>query len=143
MTDSGGDPRGTPTGGTLVALSTIDGVLMAADTRTSQGRVVRSDSVEKISPVHPTAAMGSTGDPAVVQSFVRAVRSAADSYERSPGEPMDISALSTVAATELRDRSMTEARFLLGGVDDDSAHVFTLGQDEGALEDSYAVVRSD
>ncbi|MEF8902915.1 MAG: proteasome subunit beta [Haloarculaceae archaeon] len=129
-------------GGTLVGLTTEDGVLLAADTRTSRGAVVRSEGVRKISQVHPTAVLGSTDDLGTAQSFVRAIRSEADRYETSHGEPMDMTALSTVAVTNLRERSMPEATFLLGGIDVDGPHLFTLGTDEGALEEPYAAVGS-
>ncbi|MEF8812827.1 MAG: hypothetical protein V5A55_03300 [Halovenus sp.] len=72
------DGRGPAAGGTLVGLTTEDGVLVAADTRTSRGTVVRSEGVQKISQVHPTAAIGSTGDLSALQSFVRAIRSDSD-----------------------------------------------------------------
>ena len=86
--------------------------------------------------------MGSTDDLGTAQSFVRAIRSEADRYETSHGEPMDMTSLSTVAVTELRERSMPDTTFLLGGVDADGPHLFTLGPDEGALEETYAAVGS-
>jgi proteasome beta subunit len=87
------DGRGPAGGGTLVGLTAEDGVLVAADTRTSRGAVVRSERVQKISQVHPAAALGSTNDLGTVQPFVRAIRSEADGYETSHGGPMDMTAL--------------------------------------------------
>jgi proteasome beta subunit len=136
------DGHGPVAGGTLVGLTTEDGVLLAADTRTSRGAVVRSEGVRKISQVHPTAVMGSTDGLGTAQSFVREIRSEADRYETSHDEPMDMTSLSTVAVTELRKRSMPDTTFLLGGVDADGPHLFTLGPDEGALEETYAAVGS-
>jgi proteasome beta subunit len=129
-------------GGTLVGLTTEDGALLAADTRTSRGAVVRSEGVRKISQVHPTAVLGSTDDLGTVQSFLRAIRFEADRYETSHDEPMDMTSLSTVAVTGLRERSMPDTTFLLGGVDADGPHLFTLDPDEGALEETYAAVGS-
>ena len=136
------DGRGPAAGGTLVGLTTDDGVFMAADTKTSRGAVVRSEAVQKLSQVHPTAALGSTDDLGAVQSFVRAIRLEADLYETTYGEPMDMTVLSTVAVTGLRERSMSESTFLLGGVDADGPHLFTLGPDESALEETYAAIGS-
>jgi proteasome beta subunit len=129
-------------GGTLVGLTTEDGVLLAADTRTSRGAVVRSEGVRKISQVHPTAVMGSADDLGTAQSFARAIRSEADHYETSHDEPMDMTALSSLAVRELRERSMPDTTFLLGGVDADGPHLFTLGPDEAAFEETYAAVGS-
>jgi proteasome beta subunit len=142
-TDSGyrADGRGTA-GGTLVGLTTADGVLVAADTRTSQGTVVRSETAQKLSQIHPTAVLGSTGSLGAVQSFVRAIRSETERYELERGEPMDMAALSTVVATELRERALSGPRFLLGGVDADGPHLFALGSAGSAFEESYAALGS-
>lgn len=136
------DGRGSVSGGTLVGLTTKHGVLLAADTRTSRGSVIRSEDAEKITAVHPTAAMGSTDDLGTVQSFIRTIRSEVDRYETRRGEPMDMTALSTFAVGELRSRSSLEATFVLGGVGADGPHVFTLHPDEGALEDAYVTAGS-
>lgn len=135
------DGHGAGVGGTLLGLTTSDGVLVAADTRTSQGGVVRSEDVQAIHQVHPTAVLGSTGDLGAVQSFVRTIRAEADRYETTNEEPMGIPTLATVAETELREGSMPDVTFLLGGVDD-SPHVFTLSREEGVLGDAYAAIGS-
>lgn len=128
-------------GGTLLGLTTSDGVLVAADTRRSRENVVNSEDVQAIYQVHPTAVLGSTGNPGAVQSFVRTIKAEADRYETSKDEPMGIPTLATVAVRELRERSMPDVTFLLGGVDD-SSHVFTLSREEGVLEDAYAAIGS-
>lgn len=127
-------------GGTLVALPAGEGVLMIADTRTGRDAHVRSEAARKIAQVHPTAAMGSTGDLGAAQSFLRAVRSEADRYGTRRGEPMDVPALARSAATELRARAGSTGTFVLGGVDDDGTHVFTLDPEGGALEEEYVAV---
>lgn len=127
-------------GGTLVGLTTAEGVVLVADTRTTRGTVVRSESVRKVAQVHPTAALGSTGDLGDVQAFVRALRATVDRYESRHGEPIGVSALGTVAVERLRSESGPAGRFLLGGVDADGCHVLTLDRDAGVLEDAYAAV---
>ena len=132
---------GSETAGTLVGLATRDGVLLAADTRTSQGTVVRSERVQKLAQVHPTAAMGSTDHLGVMQSFVRTIRLEADRYETDRGDPMTLPELSTVAAEKLRAESES-VTFVLGGVDADGSHVFCLRPDGGVLEDEFVAVGS-
>lgn len=127
--------------GTLVGLATRDGVLLAADTRTSQDTVVRSERVRKLALVHPTAAMGSPDHLGVMQSFVQTIRLEADRYETERGEPMTLSELSTVAAEKLRSES-TAGTFVLGGVDADGSHVFCLRPNGGVLEDESVAVGS-
>ncbi|RZV10640.1 proteasome beta subunit [Natrinema hispanicum] len=132
---------GSETAGTLVGIATRDGVLLAADTRTSQGTVVRSERVQKLAQVHPTAAMGSTDHLGVMQSFVRTIRLEADRYETDRGDPMTLPELSTVAAEKLREESES-GTFVLGGVDADGSHVFCLRPDGGVLEDEFVAVGS-
>ncbi|MFD1564135.1 proteasome subunit beta [Haloarchaeobius amylolyticus] len=136
LTDGGSEVTGT-----LVGLATRDGVLLAADTRTSQDTVVRSERVRKLAQVHPTAAMGSTDHLGTAQSFVRTVRLEADRYEAERGEPMTLPELSAVAAEKLRSASEA-GTFVLGGVDDDGSHVFCLRPDGGVLEDEAVAIGS-
>lgn len=135
------DGHGAGTGGTLLGLTTNEGVLVAADTHTSRGDVVRSEDVQAIHQVHPTAVLGSTGDLGAVQSFIRTIRAEADRYETANDEPMEIPTLATVAVTKLRETTIPDATFLLGGVGD-SPHVFTLSREKGILGDAYAAIGS-
>ena len=130
------DGRGAGSGGTLVGLTTTDGVLLVADSRTSRGTTV-AGSVRKIERVGPTAALGSTDDLGTVQSFVRAVRFEANRYETDREEPMALQALGTAASEALQAEPDQTATFVLGGVDRDGPHVFTIDPDGSLLKDPY------
>ena len=113
--------------GTLVGLATRYGVLLAADTRTSQDTVVRSEHGQKLAQVHPTAAMGSIDHLGAAQSFVRTIRLEADRYETERGEPMTLPELSAVIAGKLRSGSES-GTFVLGGVLEDEFVAVGSGQ---------------
>ncbi|MFW5919745.1 MAG: proteasome subunit beta [Halanaeroarchaeum sp.] len=130
------DGRGGGTGGTLVGLTTADGVLLAADSRTSRGTTVSGD-VRKIEPVSTTAALGSTADLGTMQSLLRTVRFEASRHETDRGKAMSVPALGTVASEALRGESHPTATFVLGGVDGDGPHVFTIDPEGGLLEAPY------
>jgi len=130
-TDGGSPARG----GTLVGLTTSDGVLLAADSRTSRGTTVAGDRVRKIEQVHPTAALGSTDHLGAVQSFVRTVRVEANRYETDRGEPMSLSALGTIASEALQAGPSPTPTVVLGGVDGEGPHLFTVDPEGGRLED--------
>ncbi|WP_254525513.1 proteasome subunit beta [Natrinema caseinilyticum] len=136
------DGDGTGSGGTLVGVRTIDGVVLVSDTRTRRDSVVCSEGVRKIARIHPTAAMGSTDDLGGARSVLRTIRSAVDLYEKRRGEPMDATALTGAVAAKLRSRSAPAGPFVLGCVDHEGPHVFTLERDGGVLEDEYAAVGS-
>ena len=136
------DGRGAVSGGTVVALTTTEGVLLAADGRTGRETSIRSESVRKIASIHPRAAIGSPDDLGAVRSFVRSLRADVDRYEYRRGASMGIPALATLASEELRGESSPAATFVLGGVDEDGPHVFTIDPDAGAIEDAYAAAGS-
>jgi proteasome beta subunit len=136
------DGRGNVSGGTVVGLTTTEGVLLVADGRTRRGNSIRSESVRKIAAIHPTAAIGSTDDLGEVRSIVRSLRSEVDRYGNRRGEPMAIPALATMASEELRSDSGSTPTFVLGGVDEEGSHVFAVDPDAGAIEDSYVAVGS-
>jgi proteasome beta subunit len=131
---------GVDSGGTLVATTTRDGVLLAADERTTRGTVVRSEDVRKLAQVHPTGAMGATDDLGTAGAFVRSIRAEVDRYGTQRGEPMDLTALATVAAEELRSSDAPDVTFVLGGVDPDGPHVFALDRTLGVTAEPYVAV---
>lgn len=137
-TDGGGPARG----GTLVGLTTTDGVLLGADSRTSRGTTVAGDRVRKIEQVHPTAVLGSTDHLGAVQSFVRTVRVEANRYEMDRGEPMSLSALGTTASEALQAGPSPTPSVVLGGVDEEGPHLFTVDAEGGLLEDRYVAAGS-
>jgi len=63
-------------------------------------RSVRGERARTVAESHPAAVLSGTDDLGAVRAFVHAVE--ADRYERSRGEPMDVTALAAVAARELR-----------------------------------------
>ncbi|APW98605.1 proteasome subunit beta [Halobiforma lacisalsi AJ5] len=140
-TDGAGSGSGDEGGGTLVALASRDGVLVAADTRVSDGTVVTGERARKLEKVHPTAAMGSADGPGSVRSIVQVVRSAADHYENERGRPMTMPALGNAASAEIRSESDAGA-FVLGGVDDDGPQVFHLHPDGGVFEEDHVAIGS-
>ncbi|WP_265109942.1 proteasome subunit beta [Halosolutus halophilus] len=142
-TDEGGYSAdgGEIGGGILVGVRTTDdtdGVVLAADTRTSRDAVVTSDEVRKIAPIRPFAAIGSTTHLGDAEPFVHALRAEVDRYEDRHGRHMTVPALATFAGRELRSRPSLDATFVLGGVDEAGSHVFTVGADEGVVEADYA-----
>lgn len=133
-TDDGGG------GGTLVGVAATDGTLLAADSRTSQGELVRGKTLRKVVPVHPTAAIGSTDDLGRSQAVISQIRAEVNRYEMQHGTPMPLAALKRDAAQELARRATGE--YLLGGVDDGVAHVYTLDRSGGTLEHAFVAIGS-
>ena len=129
---------GAGPGGVVVGVQATDGVLLAADTRTSREGVVESDAGRKLWPVHPSAAIGSTAEPADVDSLVTRLRREVDRYESHHSRRIRIPTLATVAGRECQVHLERDATVILCGVDEAGSHVFRIGVDEGVTRADYA-----
>lgn len=137
------DPMLTKTGTTIVAITTSDAVVMAADRRASigGGRFVSNKDVLKIEAVHPTAAVAGSGAVGHLQQFNDILRAEASLYEQRRGEPMSLQALSKLAGNILGGQHMLVAP-LLAGVDDDGPKVFSIDGGGGVMSDDYSAAGS-
>jgi proteasome beta subunit len=127
------------TGTTTVGLSTENGVVMATDMRASAGRMVSSKDVQKVEQIHPTAALTIAGSVSAAQSLIRSLRSETSLYETRRSKDMSMEALSTLTSNFLRSGAFFIVSPLLGGVDEDGAHVYSLDPLGGMMEEDYAV----
>lgn len=133
----------TKTGTTTVGLHTETGVVIATDRRASLGgRIVSNKNVQKVEQIHPTAAMTLVGSVGGAQSFIRTMRSEASLYETRRGTPMSITALATLAGNIARGSIPDPIHPIIGGVDDDGAHVLSVDPAGGVMEDTYTVTGS-
>ncbi|GAB6861421.1 archaeal proteasome endopeptidase complex subunit beta [Haloplanus litoreus] len=127
------------TGTTTVGLSTENGVVMATDMRASAGRMVSSKDVQKVEQIHPNAALTIAGSVSAAQSLIRSLRSETSLYETRRSKDMSMEALSTLTSNFLRSGAFFIVSPLLGGVDEDGAHVYSLDPLGGMMEEDYAV----
>ena len=133
----------TKTGTTTVGIGTAEGVVIATDRRASLGgRFVSNKDVQKIEQIHPTAALTLVGSVGGAQSFVRSLRAEASLYETRRGEPMGIPALATLAGNVARGGPFRAIHPILGGVDADGSHVYTIDPGGGVVADDYTVTGS-
>jgi proteasome beta subunit len=136
---AGDEDKEMKTGTTTVGLSTANGVVMATDMRASAGRMVSSKDVQKVEQIHPTGALTIAGSVSAAQSLIRSLRSETSLYETRRGKDMSMEALSTLTSNFLRSGAFFIVSPLLGGVDEDGAHVYSLDPLGGMMEEEYAV----
>ena len=133
----------TKTGTTTVGVTTEDGVVIGTDRRASLGgRFVSNKNVQKVEQIHPTAALTLVGSVGGAQSFIRTLRSEASLYEQRRGEPMSIHGLATLAGNFARGGPFIAINPILGGVDDEGSHVYSIDPAGGVMEDDYTVTGS-
>jgi proteasome beta subunit len=131
------------TGTTTVGLTTTDGVVIATDMRASLGgSFVSSKDVQKVEQIHPTAAITLVGSVGGAQSFIRNLRSEVNLYESRRGERMNIEALATLAGNFTRGGPFAAINPVLGGVDEQGSHVYSIDPAGGVMRDEYTVTGS-
>jgi proteasome beta subunit len=131
------------TGTTTTGLSTADGVVIATDMRASlAGRFVSNKNVQKVEQVHPTAALTLVGSVGGAQSFISNLRAEVDLYEARRGSDMSIEALSNLAGNFARGGPFFAINPVLGGVDDEGHHVYSIDPAGGVMADDYTVTGS-
>jgi len=131
------------TGTTTIGIATDDGVVIATDMRASLGgRFVSNKNVQKVEQIHPTAALTLVGSVGGAQSFIRTLRAEVNLYEARRGEHMSMTALSTLAGNFARGGPFFAINPILGGIDDDGSHVYSIDPAGGVMKDDYTVTGS-
>jgi len=131
------------TGTTTIGISTDDGVIVATDMRASLGgRFVSNKTVQKVEQIHPNAALTLVGSVGGAQSFIRSLRAEVNLYESRKGEDMSMTALSTLAGNFARGGPFFAINPILGGIDEDGTHVYSIDPAGGVMEDDYTVTGS-
>lgn len=131
------------TGTTTVGIATSDGVVLATDMRASlAGRFISNKDVQKVEQVHPTAAITMAGSVGGAQSFIRTLRIESNLYETRRGKDMTINALATMAGNFLRGGPFFLVSPILGGVDNEGNHIYSLDVAGGVMRDDYTCTGS-
>jgi len=140
---AGDEQNVNKTGTTTIGIATDEGVLIATDRRASLGgRFVSNKQVVKVEEIHPTAAMTLVGSVGGAQSFIKSLRAEVNLYETRRGEDMSIEALATLAGNFARGGPFFAIHPILGGVDDEGSHVYSIDPAGGVMEDDYTVTGS-
>jgi proteasome beta subunit len=127
------------TGTTTVGLKADGGVVLATDMRASLGHMVSSKDVQKVEQIHPTAALTIAGSVSAAQSLIQTLKAEVSLYETRRSRDMSMKALSTLTANLLRSGAFLIVVPILGGVDTDGGHVFSIDALGGTTEEDYTV----
>jgi proteasome beta subunit len=131
------------TGTTTIGISTEDAVVVATDMRASLGgRFVSNKNVQKVEQIHPTAALTLVGSVGGAQSFIRTLRAEVNLYQSRRDKQMSMTALSTLAGNFARGGPFLAINPVLGGIDDEGTHVYSIDPAGGVMEDKYTVTGS-
>ncbi|KAB1194220.1 archaeal proteasome endopeptidase complex subunit beta [Haloferax sp. MBLA0076] len=132
----------TKTGTTTVGIKTEEGVVLATDMRASMGYMVSSKDVQKVEEIHPTGALTIAGSVSAAQSLISSLRAEVRLYEARRGEDMSMQALSTLVGNFLRSGGFYIVQPILGGVDEEGGHIYSIDPAGSVLEEEYTVTGS-
>lgn len=128
-------------GTTTIGLTTEDAVVLATERRASMGNLVASKTAKKIYQVTDTAGLTISGGVGDGQSLAKTLKIESNLYETRRDKSISMKALASMAGNIMRS-----IRFfvvpILGGVDEDGPHVFTLDPAGGVMEENYATTGS-
>ncbi|MFB6203681.1 MAG: archaeal proteasome endopeptidase complex subunit beta [Candidatus Nanohaloarchaea archaeon] len=123
------------TGTTTVALTTSDGVIMAADRRASMGRLTASKYAKKIYQLDDQIGMTIAGSVGDAQKIVRIMRSQLNLHKLETKE-LSIKGAGTLLANILHRHKMMPFlnQFILGGINDEGGVLYDLDPTGGLMK---------
>jgi proteasome beta subunit len=121
-------------GTTTIGIVAGDSVVLATEQRASMGNLVASKTAKKIYQVTDDAAMTISGGVGDGQNLAKTLKVEANLYEMRRGKSMTMTGLASMAGNVMRSYFFYVVP-LLGGVDDEGAHVFSLDPAGGVMEE--------
>lgn len=128
------------TGTTTVAITYKGGVVLAADMRATMGTLIAHKATKKLFRIDDHLGMTIAGLVGDAQTLVRYMKAEIELYRLKNKVPMSVKASSTLMANILGGRRHMPywVQLIVGGVDDDGSHVFSLDAAGGCIPDTYA-----
>lgn len=124
-------------GTTTIGITAGDSVVLATEQRASMGNLVASKTAKKIYQVTDDAAMTISGGVGDGQNLAKTLKVEANLYEMRRGKPITMTGLASMAGNVMRSYFFYVVP-LLGGVDEEGAHVFSLDPAGGVMEEEFA-----
>lgn len=124
-------------GTTTIGITTEDAVVLATERRASLGNLVASKTAKKIYQITDDAALTISGGVGDGQSLAKTLRIEANLYEMRRGKSISMTGLASMSSNIMRSLFFLVVP-LLGGVDEEGPHVFSLDPRGGVMEEDYA-----
>ena len=126
-------------GTTTVGLVFDGGVVLGAERRATLGSMVESKATKKIFKIDENLGMATSGLVGDAQYLVRYLRAEAALYKTSRGRPMSVKALVTLLSNILNQYKFSPyyVGLLVGGVDEEGPHLYSVDAAGGAIPDKY------
>jgi proteasome beta subunit len=138
------EPLTLKTGTTTVGIVCNEGVVMAADMRATMGHLIAHTNTDKLFKIDDHIGMTIAGSVGDAQVLVRWLQSEVDLYKLKRGSEMSVKAASTLMANILNQRKFTPfyVQLLIGGVDLEGNHIYSLDAAGGSIPDKFTTTGS-
>jgi len=132
------------TGTTTVGIVTKDGVVMGADMRATMGNLISHKETQKLFRIAPHMGFTIAGLVGDAQVLARWLEAEVELYETKRGTPISIKAASTLLANVMNQRKFAPfyVQLLIGGVDLEGAHLYSLDAAGGNIPDKFCTTGS-
>ena len=137
-------PQTLKTGTTTVGIVCRDGVVMGADMRATMGHLIAHKSTQKLFRIDEHIGMTIAGGVGDAQVLVRWLQAEVDLYKLKRGTEMSVKAASTMMANILNQRKFAPfyVQLLVGGVDLEGSHIYSLDAAGGSIPDKFTTTGS-
>jgi proteasome beta subunit len=126
-------------GTTTIGLVCKDGVVVASEHRATMGYMIAHKETQKVFKISEHLAMTTAGLVGDAQLLVRWLSAESELFNLKRDTEMTVKAAATLMANILSGRRMFPywVQLLVGGVDADGGHVYSLDAAGGAIPDNY------
>lgn len=131
-------------GTTTVGLVCSDGVVMGTEMRATMGNLISHKTTQKLFQIDDHLALTVAGLVGDAQALARTLRAEAELYKVKRNKPMSVKAASTLLSNLMNQRKFAPylVQLLIGGVDDEGGHVYSLDAAGGSIPDEFITTGS-
>ena len=126
-------------GTTTLGLVCKDGVVLASERRATMGTLIAHKTTKKIFKLDDNLGLTTAGLVGDLQLLARYITAEVELYKLKKNAPMTVKAVSTLTANILSGRRYFPywVQLIIGGVDDEGSHVYSLDMAGGNIPDKY------
>ncbi|UCE37151.1 MAG: archaeal proteasome endopeptidase complex subunit beta [Thermoplasmata archaeon] len=132
------------TGTTTLGLVCKDGVVLATERRATMGTLIAHKTTQKLFKIDSNLGLTVAGLVGDAQVLARYLSAEVELYKLKRNTSMTVKAASTLMANILSGRRYFPywVALIIGGIDSDGGHVYSLDAAGGAIEDKYVTTGS-
>ena len=131
-------------GTTTLGLVCTDGIVMATEMRATMGNLIGHETTQKLFKISDNMALTVAGLVGDAQMLARWLSAEVKLYELKTGTTMSLRAASTLMANIMNGRRYMPfwVQLLLGGIDSEGGHVYSLDAAGGSIPDKFQTTGS-